>query len=189
MLKICCYSAIGRQLSICLFSFPVWWYSFPLRHKIDSTMIQRIQTVYLAIAAILSMLIVFLKLTLASVGEYELTAVSVNLIKDGVLETAMSSFAIAGAIMFGLFLTVYGIMQYKNRKFQIKLVQGALLVQWIVVGLVFFYADKMGVLAESYSVSYSPSLAILLVNVVLYFLAIRGIKKDDALVRSADRLR
>ncbi|MCF8459253.1 MAG: DUF4293 domain-containing protein [Flavobacteriales bacterium] len=39
------------------------------------------------------------------------------------------------------------------------------------------------------SVAYSPSLVILLVNVVLYFLAVRRIKKDDALVRSADRLR
>ncbi len=152
-------------------------------------MIQRIQTVYLAIAAILSMLLVFLKLTLASVADYELTAISVNLLKEGILETAMSSFAIAGAIMLGLFLTIYGIMQYKNRKFQIRLVQGALLVQWVVGGLVFFYADKMGALAESDSVAYSPSLAILLVNVMLYFLAIRGIKKDEALVRSADRLR
>jgi len=152
-------------------------------------MIQRIQTVYLAIAAILSMLIVFLKFSLASRGDYDLTAVSISFLKDGVSEVGMSSFPIAGAIMFGLFLTIYGIMQYKNRKFQIKLVQGALLVQLAVGGLVFFYADKMGVLATEGSVSYSPTLAILLVNVVLFFLAIRGIKKDDALVRSADRLR
>ena len=152
-------------------------------------MIQRIQTIYLVIAAILSILIVFLRLSFASIGDYELTALSVNVVKDGVLETAMSSFAIAGTIVLGLLVTVYGIMQFKNRKFQIKLVQGALLLQLVTVGLIFFYADKMGVLAESDSVSYSPSLAVLLVNVVLYFLAIRGIKKDDALVRSADRLR
>jgi len=151
-------------------------------------MIQRIQTVYLAIAAILSMLLVFLKFTLASVGDYDLTAISINLIKDGVSE-AGSSFPIAGAIMFGLFLTVYGIMQYKNRKFQAKLVQAALLVQLVVGGLVFYYADIMSSMAESGSATYSPVLAILLVNLVLYFLAIRGIKKDDALVRSADRLR
>ena len=152
-------------------------------------MIQRIQTIYLVIAAILSILIVLLRLSFASIGDYELTALSVNVVKDGVLETAMSSFAITGAIMLGLFVTVYGIMQYKNRKFQIKLVQVALLLQLVTVGLIFFYADKMIVLAESGSVSYSPSLAVLLVNVALYFLAIRGIKKDDALVRSADRLR
>ena len=151
-------------------------------------MIQRIQTVYLAIAAILSMLLVFLKFALASVGDYELTDISINLIKDGVSESG-SSFPIAGTIMLGLFLTVYGIMQYKNRKFQVKLVQAALLVQLAVGGLVFCYADLMVGMAESGSATYSPVLAILLVNLVLYFLAIRGIKKDDALVRSADRLR
>ena len=80
-------------------------------------------------------------------------------------------------------------MQYKNRKFQVKLVQAALLVQLAVGGLVFYYADLMVGMAESNSATYSPVLAVLLVNVVLYFLAIRGIKKDDALVRSADRLR
>ena len=151
-------------------------------------MIQRIQTVYLAIAAILSMLLVFLKFTLASLGAHELTAVSISLSKDGVSEVT-SSFPIAGTIMLGLFLTVYGIMQYKNRRFQVRLVQAALLVQLAVGGLVFYYADLMVGMAESNSATYSPVLAILLVNLVLYFLAIRGIKKDDALVRSADRLR
>ena len=152
-------------------------------------MIQRIQTVYLAIAAILSMLIVLLKFTLAQLGDYELTALSIRLLKDGVLEDVMSSFAIAGTIMFGLVLTVYGLCQYKNRKFQLRLVQAALLVQLVAGGLVFYYADIMAGMAESSSVSYSPVLAILPLNVVLYFLAVKGIKKDDALVRSADRLR
>lgn len=151
-------------------------------------MIQRIQTVFLAIAAILLMLPVFLNWTLASTDSYQLNAVSIDLITDGVAQEAESSFPIAGAMMLSLFLTIYGIMQYKNRKFQIKLVQGALLVQLAVGGVVFFYADKMGELAAE-GVSYSPTLAILLVNVILFFLAIRGIKKDDALVRSADRLR
>lgn len=163
--------------------------SFPLRHQFNRTMIQRIQTVFLAIAAILVVLPVFLHWVLASVGSYQLTAVSINLQSDGFSETVTSSFAIGGAMMLSLFLTIYAIMQYKNRKFQVKLVQGALLVQLVAGGLVFFYADKMAELATDGSVSYSPTLAILLVNVILYFLAIRGIKKDDALVRSADRLR
>lgn len=163
--------------------------SFPLRYQSNKTMIQRVQTVFLAIAAILIILPVFLHWVLASVGSYELTPVSINLLEDGSAESVMSSFAIAGAMMLSLFLTIYAIMQFKNRKFQVKLVQGALLVQLVAGGLVFFYADKMAGMAVDGSVSYSPALVILLVNVVLYFLAIRGIKKDDALVRSADRLR
>ncbi len=91
--------------------------------------------------------------------------------------------------MVSIFLSVYGIMQYRNRKFQMKLVQAAILVQVVFGVLVFFYADNMAELAADSSVAYSPVLAVLLVNIVLYMLALRGIKKDDELVRSADRLR
>ncbi len=156
-------------------------------------MIQRIQTVYLALAVLLSVLLVFLKVTLATLateaGGYELNSVSVLVHKEGTVETVMSSFPITGTIMLGVFLSIYGIMQYKNRKFQVKLVQGALLVQLIVAAVVFFFADKMAALDAVAKVSYSPALAMLLINVLLYFLSIRGIKSDDALVRSADRLR
>lgn len=156
-------------------------------------MIQRIQTVYLALAIVLSVLLVFLRLTLAAlvaeVGVYELNSVSILLQKEVGSEAIMSSFPITGAIMLGVFLSVYSIMQYKNRKFQVKLVQAALFVQLIVGALVFFYADKLSAFDVSAQVSYKPVIAILLVNVLLYFLALRGIKSDDALVRSADRLR
>ena len=156
-------------------------------------MIQRIQTVYLALAILLSVLLVFLKLTFATLvtesGNYELNSVSILLQKEGVVETVMSSFPITGVIMLGVFLSIYGIMQYKNRKFQVKLIQAALIVQLVAAGVVFFFADKMGALDATAQVSYGPFMAVLLVNVVLYFVAIRGIKSDDALVRSADRLR
>ena len=156
-------------------------------------MIQRIQTVYLAIAAILIMLPVFLGWNLASVptaaGEYQLTTVAVNLVSDTVTENVLDAFPIAGTMILGLFLTIYAIIQFKNRKFQIKLVQGEMLVQLAVGGVVFFYADKVTSLAESDAISYSPVLTLLAVNVLLYFLAFKGIKKDDELVRSADRLR
>lgn len=65
----------------------------------------------------------------------------------------------------------------------------ALALQPVIAILTFYYATRMADFSEDASVSYQPALGILLVNVVLYFLAYRGIKKDDALVRSADRLR
>lgn len=160
-----------------------------MRSKLDSNMIQRIQTVYLAISVVLLMLPVFLNWNFATAGDYQLTAISVSQITDGVAENVMSSFPIAGTIMLSLFLTIYGIMQFKNRKFQIKLVQGALLVLLFAGGIIFFYADKISGLASDNTVSYSPTLAVLAASAILYFLALRGIKRDDELVRSADRLR
>ena len=155
-------------------------------------MIQRIQTVYLALAAILLVVPVISDLHWATLdsteGAMALSSVAIILDADKAQE-GVSAFPIAGGLALALLLTVYGIMQYKNRKFQMKLVQAALVVQLVIGGLIFFYADKMAGLAGSGEVSYSPALAIPLVNVVLYFLANRGIKKDDELVRSADRLR
>lgn len=157
-------------------------------------MIQRIQTVYLATAAILLIIPIVLELTLATItvegGAYELTPVTAHFMVDGATtETLFGSFSITAAFALSLFLTVYGIMQYKNRKFQMRLVQLALIFQPIIAVVVFIYAQKMITFTEETSISYSPVLGVLLVNVVLYFLAYRGIKKDDELVRSADRLR
>lgn len=157
-------------------------------------MIQRIQTVYLAMASVLLLVPMIFELTLASIsvegGIYELTPVTAHFTVDGALtEKLFGSFSIAAAFALSLFLTVYGIMQYKNRKFQMRLVQLAMVFQPIIAVVVFIYAQKMVNFAEETSISYSPVLGILLVNMVLYFLAYRGIKKDDELVRSADRLR
>lgn len=156
-------------------------------------MIQRIQTVYLAIAAILLVVPIVLEMTLATVvvegGVYHLSPVTASLVTETVTDTVFGSFSITVCFALSLFLTVYGIMQYKNRKFQMRLVQLALLLQPIAGVVIFFYADKLAKLTEAGVVSYKPILAVLAVNVLLYFLALRGIKKDDALVRSADRLR
>ena len=157
-------------------------------------MIQRIQTVFLSIATVLLVLLVVFPggLVLASieadVESYVLFAEKM-ILKGDSLETLAMPYGLIGAVMVGIFISIYSIMQYKNRKFQIKLVQLAILVQLVLGALIFFYADKMAEVAQRGEVAYSPAIGIVLVNVVLYFLALRGIKKDDALVRSADRLR
>ncbi len=108
---------------------------------------------------------------------------------DGLLDKTMDSFAIAGAFVLSLFLTIYGIAQYKNRKFQMKLVRLAMVLQLVIVALISFYAYKMEAFAASASPTYNPILGLQVVVIILCFLAVRSIKKDDELVRSADRLR
>jgi uncharacterized paraquat-inducible protein A len=156
-------------------------------------MIQRIQTVYLGLIAILLMLPIVLEFSLATLaiegGTYNLSPVTVSWMTGGATETVFGSYFIALAFGLSLFLTIYAIFQFKNRKFQMRLIQLAMLLQPIIGAIVFIYADKMAKLSEDATVSYSPILAVLLVNILLYYLALRGVKKDDALVRSADRLR
>lgn len=155
-------------------------------------MIQRIQTVYLAVAALLLMMPVIFNFTWATLNSdnevLELTAASIIRVGE-VTETVQSTFPVAGAIALALLATVYATMQYKDRKFQMKLTQAAMVLNLAAGAVVFYYADSLTSLADGGSVSYSPAIAIFLVNAVLCFLAYRGIRKDDELVRSADRLR
>lgn len=157
-------------------------------------MIQRIQTVYLAIAAVLMALPVLIPggLELASA---DATGTVFSLFAEKVVErgdvvnTLEVPYGLIASLMVGLVLTVYAIMKFKNRKLQMKIIQASMLVQLVFGAFVFFYAGKLANLAVGGELTYSPSLAIVLVNLILLFLAFRGVKKDDALVRSADRLR
>lgn len=166
-------------------------FSFAL--QIETSMIQRIQTLYLALAGITLILLLLLEPSLVTAhsdtGEFFLTPVNIGL--TGIAGTSIveSSFAIAAVLSFGLFITIFSIMKFNNRKLQMKLVQAAVLVQLSAGGVVFYYADHLDGIAGESAVSYSPVLSVFLLNVVLYFLALRGIRKDEALVRSADRLR
>ncbi|MFM1875151.1 MAG: hypothetical protein RL266_888 [Bacteroidota bacterium] len=156
-------------------------------------MIQRIQTIYLALAAILLLVPVAFRMSLATLsipnGEYHLTPVTVSLITKVSSQTVFGSYSIAIGFVLSLLLTVYAIFQFKDRKFQMRLVQMSMILQPIIGIMVLYYASKMAEFSDKASLAYQPTLAVLALTLVLYYLAYRGIRKDDALVRSADRLR
>ena len=166
---------------------------FSFAAQTEALMIQRIQTLFLAIAGIILILLLLLEPSLANAvgnaGEFFLTPVSIGLTGEGGTSVIQSSFAIAAVLSFGLFLTIFSIMKYNNRKLQMKLVQAAIVVQLTAVAVVFYYSSQLGEVADQSTVSYSPILGVFALNVLLYILALRGIKKDEALVRSADRIR
>lgn len=159
-------------------------------------MIQRIQTVFLALAAVLLAATMVFGLPLFSIstpdGVYKLLPDAVYLNGTKVMVT----YAVLAAVTVGLMLAFYAIMQYKNRKFQMNLIKVSVLSQLIFIVMVFLYYDRvddlaMAGLAENVnlSVSFGPILSAPVVAIFFCMLAIRAIKKDDELVRSADRLR
>ena len=158
-------------------------------------MIQRIQTLYLALAsAALGLLVVLapVLITLQSdTGFYELRAFNIQLLVDGVGTILMNAFPLAATLAFTIILCVYAIFQFNNRKFQMKVVRLAQLSHLLVVGMVVFYLDQMETLAGPGANGRSVSfwVAVPAVALVCTFLAFRAIKADDELVRSADRLR
>jgi hypothetical protein len=155
-------------------------------------MIQRIQTIYLVVAVLLLAMPMMLRMALFTVqvqdGAYKLYPA--NVLFNG--EEVLSTIVVLASITVSVMLLIYAIMQYKNRAFQMNLIKVSILSQLSFLVAVFFYLDKVKELAASSTetaVSYSPLLSAPVVAVFFCLLAIRSIKKDDALVRSADRLR
>ncbi len=154
---------------------------------------QRIQTVYFVLIIIL--MIASIILPNASFFNPE-TLQTYKLDARGVVELNNNGDAvdIVGKnpimIIFGiiLFLTTYAIAAYKNRRKQIRMatINLFLLIVYVLVLAAYIYVakDKLNV---EVSVLYPASFP--LISLILNYLAMRGIAKDEKLVRSMDRLR
>lgn len=154
-------------------------------------MIQRIQTVYLFIAAVLVAVTNFFPLAHCYVGQGFYTISSMGVEASGVPEFTGSSmwcvFA-SGAWAAALALILLSIFGYKNRIKQMKTCIYAILV--LVIFYVFFGVEVWTVNNET---GVFPDLGIIaelpLIAIILIFLAGRAIKRDEDMVRAADRIR
>lgn len=162
-------------------------------------MIQRRQTIYMLLSAIISALLFFMPLASFNDG--------VNVMKFTIfgIENPIDTLTISQSytwplIALAVLMTIlpfYTLLRYKKRQHQVRMCQLDLLVNVVFIGVVFLYyeADIQQVIAavegDTYQleVAYFIGMAIPLVSLVLEILAIRGIKKDIELLKSIDRLR
>lgn len=86
-----------------------------------------------------------------------------------------------------LVLSITTIFLYKNRKLQFKLANLLVLFNMFLIGLFFLLSFIKGDQAGTISYSFGAFLPI--VSAVFAFLAAHFIKKDEQLVRNADRIR
>jgi len=158
-------------------------------------MIQRIQTVYLTLAfASIALLFAFpLAQFFSETGAYVFSVTGLQNMVPGEPD-AFSSTLFLPIIIVAVFialLALYTIFQYKNRSYQIKLTNiGVLTSIAFIMGIFFLYIpmiEKKINIVPDYSKAYGIYLP--LGALVFLVLANRAIKRDDKLVRSADRLR
>lgn len=151
-------------------------------------MIQRIQTIYLLLAALATLGVIFFPLATASGDTTALAAVGDNYFADGAYWANESPayfglYILAGAVLSAIFM-------YKNRPKQMQfagLAILALIIKMVVfASLGYYYAQR---LPEGSSTQITEGSALPIVAMALLFLAYRSIKKDEELVRSSDRLR
>lgn len=154
-------------------------------------MIQRIQTLFLLVATALQIVFMLSPLTTFLMDTNETIKLYCSGFKLSDSEDVMilRSTSILILCVSILALTFFDIFLYKKRVFQIRIcIYTILLNVGMVILLILTILKFMDNNAVSQKV-YSVSLVIPIVNIILLFLAFRGIRKDEVLIKAYDRLR
>lgn len=154
-------------------------------------MIQRIQSIYFFVAA------------LFSAGGFMFPVFIVTGIKPGTdpviagkeaMPYSLTNIDVLGlpAIIVAVLAIVaplVAIFLYKNRPLQMRIGRICVLVTTAALALLVMRFGEAGKMPGAESVSPSIGMFLPVVSIVLLLLAVRAVKKDEALVRSADRIR
>lgn len=154
-------------------------------------MIQRLQTVFLALAAILMSLLFSRPMSFATTDQALPAGNVQNMLADGVYNTQDHIVLLILAIL-GILVPLITIFLYRNRPLQMKLsrLSIALAGLFIVLIIVFLQQNNQKLAFESeIPIEYGYGCIIPVLAILFLALAIRYIRKDEKLVRSADRLR
>lgn len=157
-------------------------------------MIQRIQTVYLLLAVTLCFVSLFV-----TEAEYfvegQIAASFGNFVFSGIkpIESG-GTWALGVLLLLTALIDMLAIVLFRHRMRQLRLVifSTILLVGYVAVYVFYawLYLQKIELATHTDADFTFPLVAVFpLVCVILHILAIHGIRKDEALVRSLDRLR
>jgi hypothetical protein len=155
-------------------------------------MIQRIQSVYLFIIALVSSLFIsgsILNFTNGSGTVFSVTFASIIKSTEGQgLEVIEKLYPITVLIILIPIISLITIFIFKNRKIQLKL---AIFLILLCTLLVIALIHGSIIIISKFGATITPGykMVLPLVVLILSVLAYRGIKKDDQLVKSYDRLR
>lgn len=154
-------------------------------------MIQRIQTLYLLIAAALVAVTLFAPLAwfAGDAGEVRLYAFALRTLEG---EPVQSTVYLGILLALACALPVVTIFLYKRRLLQIRLcvVEMVLLAGALVLeGVYYFLSWRVFSDMTFHMQALRPAIALPLVAMLFAFLAARAVFRDELLVRAADRIR
>jgi hypothetical protein len=151
-------------------------------------MIQRIQTVYLALAGICLALASLLDYVVMTNGDVNFVFNVKGFVAEGI---NLSRFPYFVAVPLCTALSFGAIAFFKKRKIQLMLCRINYLLVLAIIVLMFTnamtFAEAVGASPEN--IAYKGGFFMPVPALVFLILAQRGIKKDEALIRSIDRLR
>ena len=155
-------------------------------------MLQRIQTVYLIAATVLMSLMLFLPLAeiaTEGTGIYEVLSKGWYITGGEYAEPVMLTWPVFILVLFLTLLPLINIFLYKKRKLQIRICIYSIILAFGLIGLIYYYfVIGFRPLDEpAYALSFPMVLPAIFI--ILIYLAFRGIRKDEILIRSLDRIR
>lgn len=150
-------------------------------------MLQRIQSVYLLIATILLSIAMFLAIGLfanAGVEPVIFTPLGLIVPEAGTYSTAV----LLILLILTAFLSFISIFFYKKRKLQVRIstINILLIIGFYVVEILYILKFQ-SVLESSFYLNWAICLPV--IALIFIYLAIKGIKKDEALIKAVDRIR
>ena len=161
-------------------------------------MIQRVQSIFRLIAIIIPIVLIFLPLGYLTTDRAQYVYNSISLkenIPDG--SSVIRLYYLAFCLFLTSCLSGLALFMYKNRVKQMQVVSltmivfliTLMLILWVCPDIVFkkFFGARM----EDFIFTFNsvPLIILIVIEAVCLFMANRFIKKDEELVRSADRLR
>lgn len=137
-----------------------------------SSLIQRPQSLYLFVAALINLGVFFNSIYSKAMAD----------------PAEWIGYGLAISITLALLLALVSIFLYKNRPLQLNLVKFGTYIQIVALGFgtgVLFSLGGFGIFLWQETIG----VALLVLSLVMFWLAGKNIKKDEALVKSMDRIR
>lgn len=144
-------------------------------------MIQRVQSLYLLMAFLISGVLAFLVLLWVNINgtEYYLTGM--------IMEDSWELVSIPIGFILSTILSLLAIIKFKNRKSQIKLNRFNLVTNLYLLGIIVYLLLSLS--GEKFISEKGIGLFLPVIVIVLLVLANKATQKDEELVKSVDRLR
>lgn len=157
-------------------------------------MIQRIQTVYLLAAFALSLSLFFVPMARFIGGgeEFRITLWGIDAMREGTPVRIVPTVHMGILAVLSALLPLVNIFLFRRRWIQIRLcIVEIVLLVGLQVYICFYVFRSQGAIAQAalHTMTYSLVDLVPVAAIVLNVLAFRGIAKDEALVRSLDRIR
>lgn len=151
-------------------------------------MIQRKQSIYLLVAALLPFVMYKVPVAIFQSSGVLYEFFACHILNPNTNEAVINVLPLAVLPLLTALLSLIAIFKYKNRTLQMKIGRVNLLMLLTTIAVQIIYYFRIGTILSTEG---QPgfSAIIPLVVMVLVFMANKAIKKDDNLVRSADRIR